>query len=121
MSVPGRGHGGGPPRPGCATEKVGSTPCAAASFPVSPPASPLQNQVAPPVSGSAATTNNNRENIKVTRQELRKIRQRKDRFNHLVEKCFTKTCINRRKDMTCLCGTVACIYECEVNKLCITQ
>lgn len=57
LSLPGRDHGGGLPHPGCATARGGSTLCVEASFPASLLGSPLQNQLAPPASGSAVTTN----------------------------------------------------------------
>lgn len=57
LSLPGRDHGGGPPHPGYAVETGGSTLCAAASFPASPPESPLQSPHAPPASGSGRHEN----------------------------------------------------------------
>lgn len=52
LGIPGRGRGGGPPRPGCAAETGASTLCVAASSPASPPGSPLSCPLAPPASGS---------------------------------------------------------------------
>lgn len=64
LSLPGRGHGGGPRHPGCAAEKGGSTLCAAASSPVSPPESPQQSPLAPLASGSDVCINENTADIR---------------------------------------------------------
>lgn len=59
--LPGIGHGGGPPHPGCAAEKGGSILCEAAFSPAFPLESPQQNPLAPPASRSA---HNHRANIR---------------------------------------------------------
>ena len=79
LSLPGRGHGGGPPHPGGVAMTEESILCAAASSPASLPEFPRQSSLAPPVLGSAITTHDNRANIRSQDKRANRIREGKKR------------------------------------------
>lgn len=78
LKLPGRGHDGGPPHPGCAAEKGESILYATASFPASPPESPQQSLLAPPASRSDKRANS-KQDLNASKHEITV--QRLERLN----------------------------------------